>query len=421
MRNYFLSFACFLGCTSSFMSQTDSDDLQLNQGADLNTITTAVPFLQITPDSRSAALGDAGVAISPSANSFFWNTSMLAHTTDDVELALSYRPWLRSLASDIHLSHISGYKRINERNVVGGSLRFFSLGEITFTDQNAGVIMNHNPNEFEILAGYSYQLNDNYSLGINGKFIFSNLTAGIMVEGAQTQPGLAGAADVSFSYFNDDVQISPGGGSVAFGATLNHVGNKISYTELDERDFLPTNLRIGSALEFDLDAGYNTLTWAFDLSKLLVPTPPNISPDGEIRAGLNPNVGVVPGMIQSFYDAPGVLVRDQSGNFVQNPDGSYQVESGSVFREEMSEIMISTGLEYWYNQVFAARMGYFHEAVTKGARQYFTFGIGLKYNAFGMDLSYLTTISRNNPLQNTVSFTLRFFLDKIVSQSSAFE
>lgn len=400
---------------SLIQAQTDASDFQLNP------ITTAVPFLVITPDSRSAALGDAGTALSPTANSFFWNTSMLAHTENDVELALSYRPWLRNLADDIHLSYVSGYKRLNERNVVGGSLRYFSLGDIVFTDQNAGVIMNHNPNEFELLAGYSYQLNKFYSLGVNGKFIFSNLTAGIMVEGAQTSPGLAGAADISFSYYNDDVDLAEGGGSVAFGAAMNHIGNKISYTELDDRDFLPTNLKLGTALNFDLDGGYNTVTWALDLSKLLVPTPPKMTPDGELRAGFDPNVGVVPGMIQSFYDAPGVLIRDETGNPIQNPDGSYQVEPGSVFAEEMREVMISTGVEYWYNNVFAARMGYFHEAVSKGARQYFTFGVGIKYNAIAFDLSYLTTIARNNPLQNTISFTLSFELDKIIAQSSALE
>lgn len=380
----------------------DADDLQLN------TITTAVPFLQITPDSRSGAMGDAGTALSPTSSSFFWNTSMLSFTEEDSEISLSYSPWLANLASDINLSHLAGFKRLNSRNVIGGSLRYFSLGEIVFTDQQGNTTIQHVPTEFELLAGYSYKLNEQFSLGVNGKFIFSNLTAGINVAGAQTSPGLAGAADVSFSYVNDEVDLAAGGGVLAFGATLNNIGNKISYTELDDRDFLPTNLKLGTALTFEFDK-YNKLTWAIDFSKLLVPTPPTML-NGEIIAGMDPNVGVVPGMLQSFYDAPGALLRDENNNYIQNPDGSYQVASGSVLREELSEIMIASGVEYWYNDLFAARAGYFYEALNKGARQHFTFGIGLKYNLFGIDFSYLTSVRRNNPLQNTIRFTLRLHL-----------
>lgn len=380
----------------------DADELQLN------TITTAVPFLQITPDSRSGAMGDAGTALSPTSSSFFWNTSMLSFAEEDSEISLSYSPWLANLASDINLSHLAGFKRLNSRNVIGGSLRYFSLGEIVFTDQVGNTTIQHVPTEFELLAGYSYKLNEQFSLGLNGKFIFSNLTAGINVAGAQTSPGLAGAADVSFSYVNDEVDLAAGGGVLAFGATLNNIGNKISYTELDDRDFLPTNLKLGTALTFEFDK-YNKLTLALDFSKLLVPTPPRFL-DGEIIAGRDPNVGVVPGMLQSFYDAPGALVRDENNNLVQNNDGSYQVSSGSVLREELSEVMIASGVEYWYNDLFAARAGYFYEALNKGARQHFTFGIGLKYNLFGIDFSYLTSVRRNNPLQNTIRFTLRLHL-----------
>jgi hypothetical protein len=387
-------------------AQTEANELQLN------TITTAVPFLQITPDSRSGAMGDVGTALSPSTSSFFWNTSMLAFSEQDMEVSLSYSPWLQQIARDINLSHLAGYKRINERNVVGGSLRFFSLGEIVFTDETGAQTLVHVPSEMELLAGYSYKLNDKFALGLNGKFIYSNLTAGIVVAGAQSKAGLAGAADVSFSYFNDDVKLGAAGGSLAFGATLNNVGNKISYTELDDRDFLPTNLKLGSALTFDFDR-YNVVTWAVDVSKLLVPTPPtmlNINGTSTMVSGYDPNVGVVPGMLRSFYDAPGALTRDENGDYIENSDGTYQVEGGSKFKEELTEIMIGTGVEYWYNDVFAARGGYFYENLNKGARQHLTFGIGLKYNMFGIDFSYLTSLRRNNPLQNTIRFTLRLHL-----------
>jgi hypothetical protein len=390
----------------AFAQSTGGNDLQLN------TITTAVPFLQITPDSRSGAMGDVGTALSPSSSSLFWNTSMLAFAEEDMEVSLSYSPWLQQIARDINLSHLAGYKRINERNVIGGSLRFFSLGEIVFTDETGAQTLVHVPYEMELLAGYSYKLNDKFALGLNGKFIYSNLTAGIVVAGAQSKAGLAGAADVSFSYFNDDVKLGAAGGSLAFGATLNNVGNKISYTELDDRDFLPTSLKLGSALTFDFDK-YNVVTWAVDVSKLLVPTPPsmlNINGVQTMVSGYDPNVGVVPGMLQSFYDAPGILSRDENGDLIQNPDGTYQTEGGSRLKEELTEIMIGTGVEYWYNDVFAARGGYFYESLNKGARQHLTFGIGLKYNMFGIDFSYLTSLRRNNPLQNTIRFTLRLHL-----------
>lgn len=392
--------------SKALAQSTGGNELQLN------TITTAVPFLQITPDSRSGAMGDVGTALSPSSSSFFWNTSMLAFTDEDLEVSISYSPWLRQIANDINLSHVAVYKRINDRIVAGGSLRFFSLGEIVFTDETGMQTLVHVPTEYELLGGASYKLNERFSLGVNGKFIFSNLTAGVVVAGAQSKPGLAGAADVSFSYRNDDVQLGAAGGSMAFAATLNNIGNKISYTELDDRDFLPTNLKLGSALTFDFDR-YNVLTWAVDVSKLLVPTPPMmrmVNGDLTMVSGFDPNIGVVPGMLQSFYDAPGVLATDDNGDFIQNADGTYQTVSGSKLREELTEIMIGTGFEYWYNGVFAARAGYFYENLNKGARQHLTFGVGLRYNRFGIDFSYLTSLRRNNPLQNTIRFTLRFHL-----------
>lgn len=389
----------------------DASELQLN------TITTAVPFIQITPDSRSGALGDAGTALSPSSSSFFWNTSMLSFTEDPSEISLSYSPWLQNLASDINLSHLAGFLRLNERNVVGGSLRFFSLGEIVFTDNEGAETITHVPTEFEVLAGYAFKLNERFSLGLNGKFIYSNLTAGINVAGASTSPGLAGAADVSFSYLNNEIRYGGTGGSLAFGLTLNNIGNKISYTTENERDFLPTNLKLGTALTFDLDP-YNSVTWAVDASKLLVPTPPAMNSSGDIMSGYDPNVGVVPGMMQSFYDAPGALSRDENGDFIENPDGTYQVEDGSKLKEELTEIMIGTGLEYWYNELFAARAGYFYENINKGARQHLTFGVGLRYKLFGIDFSYLTSLQRNNPLQNTIRFTLRLHLGEESANNS---
>lgn len=415
IRKYVLTGAIigssFLGFSQSGNKAKDASDLQLN------TITTAVPFLQITPDSRSGAMGDVGTALSPTSASLFWNTSMLSFSKESSEVSLSYSPWLQNLSTGISMAYLSGYYKVDDRNAVGMSFRYFSLGNIQFTDEAGNKTVQAKPDEFELLAGYAFKLNDHFSLGLNGKFIYSNLTAGVTVQGTENKAGMAGAADVSFSYRNEDVRYGSLPGKLAFGITLNDVGNKISYTADNERDFLPTNLKLGTALTFDFDK-YNSLTWALDVSKLLVPTPPIINSNtGEIMAGRSSNVGVVQGIIQSFYDAPGALVKDDDGNYVQNADGSYKVEKGSKFKEEMSEIMIATGLEYWYNELFAARMGYFYESRNKGDRMYLTFGIGLRYKLFGIDFSYLTALRRNSPLQNTLRFTLRLHLGSHSSNS----
>ncbi|MBW7867739.1 MAG: type IX secretion system outer membrane channel protein PorV [Brumimicrobium sp.] len=407
-RYFILGLSVFISVAS--YSQTgnkkNASDLQLN------TITTAVPFLQITPDSRSGAMGDVGTALSASSSSLFWNTSMLSFSKDKSEISVSYSPWLQNLASDIHLSHLAGYYKINGRHSIGASLRYFSLGEIVFTDDKGDEIMSHTPTEFEVLAGYAFKLNNNFSLGLNGKFIYSNLTAGVVIAGAESTPGLAGAADLSFSYNNTEINYGKLPGGIAVGLTLNNIGNKISYTVENDRDFLPTNLKLGTALNFKFDS-YNSLTWATDISKLLVPTPPIRNNKGEIISGKNPEVGVVTGMLHSFYDAPGALEKDEAGNLIQADDGSYRVKKGSKFKEEINEIMIGTGLEYWYNNLFAVRAGYFYENRNKGARQHLTFGVGLRYKIFGIDFSYLTALKRNNPLQNTIRFTLRLHFNGV--------
>lgn len=385
-----------------------SNDLQLN------TITTAVPFMAITPDSRAGAMGDAGTALGPYANSIYWNTSILNFAEDRSAMSLSYTPWLRQLTNDIHLSYLSGYYKVNDQHVIGGALRFFSLGEITFTDENANYIREDKPSEFELTGAYAFRTSERTSVGVNAKFVYSNLTGGMVVQGVNTKPGIAGAADISFSYRNPDAKIGSTDGVYTFGATINNIGNKIAYSSAgsstDDRDFLPMNLKLGNSFRADFD-GYNSLLFSLDLQKLLVPTPPiyviNSNNDVILASGRTSQVGVISGMLQSFYDAPGRLVEDEvTGEYVQNPDGSYQVESGSKFKEELAEINVAFGMEYWYNNLFAVRGGFFYESLTKGARQYFNAGIGFKYNKFNIDISYLAALRRLNPLANTLRFSL---------------
>ncbi|MDC0028917.1 type IX secretion system outer membrane channel protein PorV [bacterium] len=354
----------------------------------LNTITTAVPFLLISPDSRAGGMGDVGVATSPDANSLHWNPAKFAFVEDEVGFAVSYVPWLRALVPDINLSYLAGYKKLNKNEVIAMELRYFTLGDITFTDVIGNNLGQYKPSEFTIGSAYSRKLSDQFSLAISGRYIYSNLTGGQSAGGIATSAGQSIAADVA-GYFRKDIRIAKKDMELALGANISNIGNKVRYTETSTRDFIPINLRLGTALNADLDE-YNKISFAFDINKLLVPTPPIYSDsiDGQIDFGQDPNVSVVSGIFQSFGDAPG------------------------GFSEEMREINFSVGTEYWYDDQFAVRAGYFNEHNTKGGRKFFTFGSGVKYNVFALDFSYLINASRaingNNPLANTMRFTLIF-------------
>ena len=388
-------------------SGVTDNDLQLN------TITTSLPFLAITPDSRAGGMGDAGTALSANSTSIYWNTSLLSFAEQKSEVSLSYTPWLRQLTNDIHLSYLAGYKQINKIHSIGGALRFFSLGEITFTDINGDVLRDDKPSEFELVGAYAFRLADRFSIGVNGKFAYSNLTGGLTVAGVNTKPGVVGAADLSFSYFNDDAHIGKTDGTYTFGLTINNVGNKVSYSELSRRDFIPMNLKIGNSFLAEFDE-YNKVTFSLDLQRLLVPTPAIyklIDGNYQMLAGMNGDIGIITSMMQSFYDAPGVLAEDENGDYIQNQDGTYQIVEGTRLKEELAEINIAAGAEWWYSDVLALRGGVFYENKNKGNRQFLNLGASLKYNMFAIDFSYLASLNgRQSPLANTLRFTLRLNL-----------
>lgn len=385
-------------------------------GDQLNTITTAVPFLMISVDSRAGGMGDAGVAVSPDANSIHWNPAKLAFAEQDGEFSMSYSPWLRNLVPDMSLAYLSGYKRLgNKRSSIGGSLRYFNLGSILFTDQNGSTIRDFKPAEFAVDLAFAQRFGENFSGGVAIRYVNSNLTGGISVQGANSKAGQSVAADVSFFYQKKDLKWGKKDGTFALGLNISNVGAKMSYTETSAQDFIPINLRLGPAFTLDMDE-FNSLTFAFDVNKLLVPTPPvylldengavvidPVTDRPAVASGRDPNVGVASGMIGSFSDAPGNVTYDDNGNLV--------VESGSILREEMREINLGGGLEYWYAKQFAFRAGYFWEHYTKGNRKYFTLGAGLRYNIFSLDLSYLIANTQRSPLANTLRFTLGFRFD----------
>lgn len=356
-----------------------------------NAIISAVPFLRIVPDARSAAMGDGGIGISADANSMHFNASKLAFVESDLGLSASYSPWLRSLGlQDVYLAYLAGYKKLGENQTIGASLRFFSLGDLQFTDINGNSLGQGNPSEFEIALAYARKLSTKFSAALTGKFIYSNLAGGQQIDNVDIVPATSGAVDISFTY---ETPMNIGESSVLrIGSSFSNIGAKVSYTKSEFRDFIPGNLGLGAALEMNLDE-YNQLTFLLDFNKLLVPTP--ISPDDTINYDANRND------IPDFREKP--LFEGIFGSFTDAPGG---------FQEEMREISFSVGAEYWYNQQFAFRAGYFYEHPTKGNRQFLTAGLGLKYNIFGLNISYLVpTSNQRSPLDNTLRFTLMFHFD----------
>lgn len=351
-----------------------------------NPISTAVPFLTISPDSRHGAMGDVGAATSPDANSQYLNPSKYAFTEGKFGFSLSYTPWLRELVNDINLAYLAGYYRIDNNQVIGSSLRYFSMGDITLTglDQmNMGTV---SPSEFALDFSYSRKLSDRFSGGVALRYIRSDLSGGISGSGAGSELYTAGNAfstDVSFYYINK------WGGtgtskSIAAGINFSNIGSKISYDEGSNKDFLPANMKLGTSFTNELD-DYNSFSISLDVNKLLVSTP---SLTGENIS----NKSVISSVFSSFSDAPG------------------------GFKEELQEFTISTGIEYWYNKQFAVRTGYFNEAQNKGNRKFFTAGVGVKMNIAAIDFSYVIPVHRNSPLANTIRFTLLFDVDSFAKR-----
>lgn len=360
-----------------------------------NVIYTAVPFLNIDPDSRGGAMGDLGAATKPDINSMCWNPAKYAFMDDPIGIAASYTPWLHSIAPDINLLYLAGYGKLDKQQTIAFAIRYFSLGSITFTDNSGTPIGQKTPNEFTLDGAYSRLFSDKISGGIAFRYIRSDLSTGFLVPSTSvpTKAGVSFAADVAM-YYHTPIQFEGRAAEWALGVNISNMGAKISYTDDSPKDFIPTNLKIGTALTSTLDP-YNKLTVSIDLNKLLVPTPPLRDSLGVIIKGLDDNVSVPQGMLQALYDAPGGL------------------------SEKLKEIMISVGAEYWYRDQFAIRGGYFNESAMKGNRKYFTLGIGLKMTLLTLDFAYLVpTEGRTSPLANTLRLSACIIIGKPRKQST---
>ena len=370
-----LAFA--LGTTFSVLAQ--STGVLIGQDTTNRVITTAVPFLGITPDSRAAAMGETGVATSPDANSAYWNSAKLAFIQQGYGVSGSYTPWLGKIINDMSIFYLSGFYKISREQAVAASMKYFDLGEIQFNKgPNIGdQLGRYNPREFAFDVTYSRLLTEYFSIGGAIRYIHSNLTGSGVSGTVDTKPGNSVAVDMGVFY---NKPLEDRNSNLSLGAAITNLGSKISYSNAEFSDFIPINLRLGSAYQMQLDA-FNSLSFAVDVNKLLVPSPGNS------------DAPLLSGVFGSFSDARG------------------------GFSEEIREFMLSGGAEYWYNNTFAARAGYFLEARDKGNRKYLTAGMGLRYQKFGLDVAYLVpTNGRENALAETIRFTIMMVFEKKPSE-----
>ncbi len=351
-----------------------------------NTITTAVPFLSITPDSRAGGMGDVGVGTTPDLVSQHWNPAKYVFMDSDMGVSLSYSPWLRALIDDMNLAYLVGYKKLDDIQAISASLRYFDLGQLVTRNEFGEEGMQILPNEFSIDVGYSRVLSEVFSGSVSIRYIRSDISGGQLIGGVESRPGNSYAADVAFYYYNQ-FRSNRKDNIFSAGINIQNIGAKISYTEDAESYFIPTTLKLGASYTTELDS-YNKFSISVEANKLLVPTPPVDSTqygvDDFIGEFFGSDKSVIGGIFSSFGDAPGGL------------------------REELQEINIAAGIEYWYNNQFALRAGYFHEHENKGNRKFLTAGAGFRMNVFALDFSYLIPTQRNHPLENTLRFSLSF-------------
>ncbi len=352
-----------------------------------NPITTAAPFLLIAPDARAGGMGDVGVATSPDANSQHWNASKFAFMNSQFSVGIIYTPWLRELTNDVFVGGFTFANKIDDRSAWATSLKYFNLGEIDLTDEFGGDQGTENLNEFSLDGSYSLKLSESYAMGVTMRYIRSDL--GIKSGNTTLRPVNTFAVDISGYFQSDEANYGDFNGVWRGGFNVSNIGPKVSYSDDGQENYIPTNLKAGGGFDFILDS-YNKVSLNLELNKLLVPTPSvSVNDDGE-PPYRQEDVSFIGGMFKSFGDAPG------------------------GFSEELKEFTWGLGAEYMYDNSFAIRAGYFNESDMKGARKYFTIGSGFKFKSSRLDISYLFNASDiNNPLENTLRFSLSFDFGEI--------
>ena len=384
IRKALLITACSL-CCGGAAAATPDDDEKLST---FNPVEHAIISETIAPDARSAGMGDVGAASDPDVNSQYWNPAKYPFCISRAGVALNYTPWLRQLVNDIDLAYVAGYYRIGDYSAISGSLRYFSLGEV-YTDYGNSD-MTVKPYEMSLDAAYSLMLSEKFSIAAAIRWIYSDLRFDYSED---SKPASAFAADLAM-YYNNYVMLGQRECQLGLGMNIRNIGSKISFYGDEESQFIPANLRLGASLMIPVDE-YNRFSITADANKLLVPTVPRQN-EGESNSEYQDrvrreysDVGSIKGIFQSFSDAPG------------------------GFKEEMEEIQWSVGAEYVYHDQFSLRAGYHHQAESKGNLKYFTIGGGFRMSVFSLDVGYVISTARSNPLDQTLRFTLAFDMDGI--------
>ena len=358
-----------------------------------NPLLTGVPSLSIAPDAVAGGMGDVGVATIPDVNSQHWNSSKYAQAASNAGFAFSYTPWLRSIVNDIDLAYLAGYYKISDlAGTVSASFRYFSLGGIDLKPDASSIATRIKPYELAFDAGYSRMLSEHFSMGVAFRFIASDLS----VPSEEYYPGYSFSADIN-GYYALPIDIKTGESKLGLGFNLSNLGTKISYDKNETSNFLPTDLRFGASYLVPFDR-YNRLSVSLDFDKLLVP-----SRNSKFTEGYDPNDADTWGMTEDEYNNLSVM-KGLAWSFSDAPGG---------FSEEMEEINFALGVEYAYNEQFFARGGYHNESANKGNRKYFTVGAGFKMSAFRLDVGYVVSLAQNNPLDQTLRFSLAFDVDGI--------
>ena len=360
-------------------------------------ITTGVPFLLITPDARSAGMGELGVATSADVYSQQWNPAKYVFAEKSQGLGVSYTPYLSKLVDDIFLANITYFTKNTERSAWGASLKYFSLGDIQFNDLIGNTIVQQGierPNELTLDLSYGLKLNEKFSLAVAGRFIRSDLK---LCSDADATPASTIGVDIATFYKGDVFDLGDNKARMRYGLNISNIGPRLKYDEGGQKNYIPTNLRIGTGLDLIIDAN-NALNFNLELNKLLVPSPVAVIQNGQFQGYQQPDITFLKGIFESFNDAPGGL------------------------SEELKEITWATGVEYIFQDSFALRTGYFNESLEKGSRRFLTLGAGFRLDFATIDISYLFSTSKiRNPLENTLRFSLTFNLsggDEILNDSS---
>lgn len=380
MRLFFVSVSSLvLLSTSTLFAQSTLDTTRRIPSSPLS-------FLTFAPDARSAGMGEAGVALSADANATYWNAAKLPYTQKDFGVSASYTPWLRNLVDDMWLGYLTAYKKIGKDQAVAASVNYFNNGELDLRNGQGTQLGTFNSRELAISGTYSRQLGKNFSMGLTLKYISSNLAGNAVVNNVSLKPARTVAGDIS-AYYRKQIKNEDTGSELTWslGAVLSNLGGKVNYGSGTETEsFIPTNLKIGGGLSFTAD-GRNKFNFIVDASKLMVPTPGATAAENTTISGY----GALKGAFGSFSDAP---------------DG---------FKEEIQEVAIAAGAEYWYNDIFALRAGYYGENKNKGDRRFFTAGVGAKFlDRYSVDFAYLFPVTQGSPLAQTLRITLGLSLNK---------